>query len=100
MKINSVGDGEGLRPYVKLHQWFTKTTLQGQTNNRLRIMQPIAPKHDHEVAGAVERWEERYRMLLEEDGEEELGEKYKMSALKQILCGDIKKHIELKEQDL
>ena len=52
--------------YIKLHQWFTKTTLQGQTNNRLRIMQPMPPKHDHEVASAVERWEEKYRMLLEE----------------------------------
>jgi len=41
MKINSVRDGEGLWAYVKLHQWFTKTTLQGQTTNRLRIMQPI-----------------------------------------------------------
>ena len=100
MKINSVRDGEGLWAYIKLHQWFTKTTLQGQTNNRLRIMQPIAPKHDHEVAGAVERWEERYRMLLEEDGEDELPEKYKMSALKQLLCGDIRKHIDLKEQEL
>ena len=42
-------------------------------------MQPIAPKQDHEVAGAVERWAERYRMLMEEDGEDELPEKYKMS---------------------
>ena len=44
--------GEGLWAHIKLHQWFTKTTLQGQTSNRLRIMQPIAPKQDHEVAGA------------------------------------------------
>ena len=100
MKINPFRDGEGLWAYVKLHQWFTKTTLQGQTNNRLRIMQPIAPKHDHEVAGAVERWEERYRMLMEEEGEDELPEKYKMSALKQLLRGDIRKHIDLKEQEL
>ena len=39
-------------------------------------------------------------MLLEEDGEDELPEKYKMSALKQLLCGDIRKHIDLKEQEL
>ena len=85
MKANSVRDGEGLWAYVKLHQWFTKTTLQVQTNNRLRIMQPIAPKHDHEIAGAVERRGERYRMLMEEEGEGELLEKYKMSAPKQLL---------------
>ena len=49
-----------------------QTTLQGQTNNHLKIMQPIAPNHDHEGAGALERWEERYRMLMEEDGEDKL----------------------------
>ena len=81
-----------------LHQ--APSVVQGQTNNRLRIVQPMLPKHDHEVASAVERWEEKYRMLMEEDGEDELPEKYKMSALKQLLCGDIKKHIDLKEQDL
>ena len=75
MKINSVRDGEGLWAYIKLHQWFTKTTLQGHvTKNRLRIMQPVAAKHDHDIAGAVEKWEERYRMLLGEDGGDELPE--------------------------
>ena len=39
-------------------------------------------------------------MLLEEEGEDELPEKYKMSALKQLLVGDIRKHIELREQEL
>ena len=82
MKINSVFDGEGVWAYVKFHQWFTKTTLQGQTNSRLRIMQPAPPKHDNEVAGAVERWEERFKMLLGGDGEDELPEKYGISALK------------------
>ena len=62
---------------MKLHQLFTKATLQGNTNNRLRIMQPMAPKHDHEVAGAVERWEERCMMLLEENAEDELSKTYK-----------------------
>ena len=85
---------------MKLHQCSIKTALQGQTNNRLRIMQPIAPNHDHEVAGTVEKWEERCRMLLEEDGEDELPEEYKMSALMQLLCGDIRKHIDFKEQTL
>ena len=100
VKIISVRDGEGLWAYIKLHQRFTKTTLQGQTNNRWRIRRHIAPAHDYEVAGAVERWEGRYRMLLEEDGEDEFPERYNMSALKQLLCGDIRKHIGLNGQKL
>ena len=39
-------------------------------------------------------------MLLEEDRGHELPEEYTMSALKQLLFGDIKKHMELKKQDL
>ena len=87
MKTNAALDDEGLWAYIKVHQRFTKTSLQGQKDDRLRIMQPIGPKHDHEEAGAVERWEERYRMLLEEGGEDELPKGYKMSALKQLICG-------------
>lgn len=52
------------------------------------------------VVGAVERWDGRYRMLLEEDGEDELDEKYEMPALKQLLGGDIKQLVDLKEQEL
>ena len=68
-KLNSVGDGEGLWGFIRIHQWFSKTTQQGKVINRVRIMQPEPPKHDYEVAGAVEKWEERYRQMVEEQGE-------------------------------
>ena len=48
MKISSIRNGEGLWAYIELHQWFTKTTLQGQTTNRLRVMLPMPSRHDHE----------------------------------------------------
>ena len=35
-------------------------------------------------------------MLMEKDGEDELPEKYNMSALKQLLSGDVTKYIDLK----
>ena len=41
------------------------------------MMLALAPKQDYEVAGAAERWEERYSMLIEEDGEDDLPQKYK-----------------------
>ena len=63
-ELNWARDGEGLWACVELHQWFTKTTLQGQTNKRLTIMQPIAPKHDHEVVGTVEL----RRAIQDDDG--------------------------------
>ena len=39
-------------------------------------------------------------MLLEEDGEDELLEKYMVPALKQLLRGATRKYIDLKEQEL
>ena len=100
LKASAVKDGEGLWAYVKMHQWFISTTDLGKTNQRVDIMRPPQCKHDWEVAEAVERWEEKYRIIKEEDGDQQLPEKYRMTALKCILVGDIKKHIELREEEL
>ena len=53
----------------------------------------MPPKHDQEVVGAVEGWGGNYRMLMEEDGEDKLLDKYNMVGLRQWHCGDIKKHM-------
>ena len=61
-------------------------------NRRTNIMNPDAVKHDWELAGAIEEWEERHRTLHEEEKDECLPEKYRMAALRKMLIGDIKKH--------
>ena len=63
-------------------------------------MDPPQCKHDHEISQAIEEWEERYRILKDEDKESELPESWRMTALKKILCGDIRKHIELREEEI
>ena len=73
-----------------MHRWFRQTTEQGMINRRTNIMKPDLVKHDYQLAGAIERWEERYRTLVEEEGEEELPEKFRMAALRGMLTGDIK----------
>ena len=55
-------------------------------------------RHEHEISTAIEKWEERYRILKEEDKESELPESWRMTSLKRLLCGDIKKHVELQEE--
>ena len=64
-------------------------------NRRTNIMNPHPVKHEWEVAGAIGRWEERYRTLHEEEKEECLPEKYRMVALRRMLTGDIKRHVDL-----
>ena len=99
-KLKSVNQGEGLWAYIRIHHWFSRTTDQGKNARRLAIMDPPQCKHDHEISQAIEEWEERYRILKDEDKESELPESWRMTALKKILCGDIKKHIELREEEI
>ena len=55
-KANSAGQGEGLWAYIRVHQWYNKTTELGRTNRLIGIMRPDACKHEYEIAGAVEKW--------------------------------------------
>ena len=65
-------------------------------------MKPDQCKHEWEVASAVEAWEEQMRLLEEEDKRMGLRvdwpDIYKMTAIKCILLGNIKKDVELREQ--
>ena len=58
------------------------------------ITKPKACKHDYEISGAIEEWEEKYRILVEEDKASILPEEWRMTVIKEFLCGDIKKHID------
>ena len=62
-KLRSVAQGEGLWTYIRIHRWFSQTTEQGMLNRRTNIMNPDPAKHDYEVAGAIEKWEERCRAI-------------------------------------
>ena len=62
-------------------------------------MTPAKCTHEHEISAAVERWEEQYRTLCEDDRESTLPDSYKMTALKMILCGEIAKSVEYREKE-
>ena len=38
-------------------------------------MRPESSKYEYDIAGAIEKWEEKYRRVMDEDGAEELPEK-------------------------
>ena len=99
-KLKSVQQGEGLMAFVRLHQWFIRTSDQGWNQRRSAIMHPGQCKHEHEIASAIEDWEERYRILISEDKESELLASWRIVSMKEILCGDIKKHVDMQCQDI
>ena len=63
-------------------------------------MRPEACKHEHEIAGAIQKWERNYRRIIEEDKAEPLPERYRMTAIKCLLVGEIKRHVTLREDEL
>ena len=58
-KSSGVCQGEGLWAYVRMHRWFKQAIEQGVINRRTAIINPEPIVKDHELAGAVERWEEK-----------------------------------------
>ena len=56
-KVNSAEQGEGMWAYIRVHQWFNKTTELGKMSRVIDIMRPEACKHEHKIAGAIEKWE-------------------------------------------
>ena len=59
-KANSAEAGEGLFAFVRINDWFSRTTELGKTNRVIALMKPAQCKQEWEVATAVERWEESY----------------------------------------
>ena len=99
-KINAANQGEGLWAYIIMHQWFCKATDSGRTNRRIEITRPNQCKHGWEIASAVEKWEEKYRISTEVDRDPPIPPECKITALKCLLVGDIKRHIELQEEEM
>ena len=63
-------------------------------------MMPPAVKKEEDVAKAIEVWEEEIRELEHVEGPGEgLPDDYKVTALKRLLTGRIKEHIEFKEAE-
>ena len=96
-KMKACNQGDGLWAYKRLHKWFTRTTAQGKSVRRSAILNPTRCAHEHEISAAIEEWEERYRILQEEDRTLDLPDEWKMTALQSILCGEIKKQVEYRE---
>ena len=62
-------------------------------------MNPNKCKHEREISAAIERWEEKYRILKEEDEELDLADSWKMTAIQGIPCGEIQKSVEYREKE-
>ena len=85
-KMEGCAQAEGLYAYFRIRTRFTRTTAQGRSLRCAAIMNPPGCKHEHEISAAVEKSEERYRILKEDDRELELPDSRKMTAIHGIQC--------------
>ena len=60
-----------------------------------RVGRGCCPEKLWELSTAIEKWEEKYRTITEDLQEEGLPDVYKMAAVRRMLTGDIKRHVEL-----
>ena len=96
MKVMAGGEGEGLYGYILLHAWFTRTTDQGKDKLHQMIMNPDKCKHEWEIAGAIEKWEENYKRMLQQHGEiMKLHDTWRIGAIKKIICGKIESQVHM-----
>lgn len=83
--------------------WFTRTTDQGRSLRRAAIMEAPKCNHEHEISAAIECWQEKYRVLQEDDREMDpprfVEDERTMTALRMMLCGEIQKSVEHREKE-
>ena len=75
--------------------------MSGATVHQLRVsvMKPVPAKTEDDVPARVETWKEQLTHLLTIDTKEPLPESYQVAALRMILIGKVKEHIDSKYLD-
>ena len=58
-------------------------------------MNPAPVRNDSELSTDIGKWEEKYRTITEDLQEEGLPDAYRMAAVRGMLTGDIKRHVDL-----
>lgn len=90
--VNNAGKNNGLEAWRKLHRRFDPST-GGRRRNMLReIINPGRCKHENQLYGAMERWEElvqRYERKLGRSLDDDL----KMAALESLVTSELEKHL-------
>ena len=92
-------DDGGARAYIHVYSWFMETTGLNMSEKRSRLMHPSPVKSEAHIADAVEAWERDETELRRMDPSgTDLPDVWRMSALKCMLVGKIKEHVEMKQE--
>ena len=94
--VRGVLDLDGLRAYGILHDRYNKKTMGRLFRMQRECMYPRAVKNLGEVTGAVGMWEEKWRRMIVEIGQEmKIPDLWKMSALLEIVPKTVQEQVML-----
>ena len=62
-RVGAAAHGKGINAYMNLYKWFTGTTGMAVTERMRKIMTPVTPKHESDIAESVDKWIESVRNL-------------------------------------
>ena len=63
LRVSSGQPGQGLQAYMRVYLWFAGTTGLALTEKTRTLMHPTPPKHEYDIADALEKWQEQERTL-------------------------------------
>ena len=87
----------GAKAYLQVYMWFMETTGLKLSERRSALMTPSRARNEDEIADAIESWErEELEIRKLDPSGSDLPDVWKMTALKCLLTGRIKEHIELR----
>ena len=85
LRVNSGEPGEGLTVYMRIYLWFAGTTGLALSMKTQTIMNPMPPKHESEIADALEKWAESERTLRAHGDNYKLNAAFRVTALRILM---------------
>ena len=80
---------------MTLYKWYAGTSGQAITERIRKLVSPTTPKHESDIADAIDRWVDSVRVLENMKEEFKLQDPVKITALEQLMnIGHAKLHFE------
>ena len=98
-RVQNAKSRGGIMMYAEVYRWFTETSGLGLAEQSAQLMNPKTASKEEDVAGAIERWEDKSSRLARHGADYVLPAAYKKVALKKILTSKIKETFELWETE-
>ena len=88
--------GNGLDVFMKLYRWYTKIAQVSVDELRDKCSGPPRASKMEDIPGIIERWKQHVAHLEQVDNADPFTEKWRITAIRKILCGKIREHVEWK----